>query len=227
MKILELDTSEEYQIKFKQTPTGEAFPWVDVIDQMPVNHNPDDPYFVSRGIKTWWERSPSQIDGIAIHHAISHNMQAIADYITRPRAQGGKGRPTTEYTFWITTSGEVRLCNDLKWGCWHDHCGHQNTHISIGFAGRWDYEKPPTVQLEACANLCRWLMNEYDIPLVNVKGHQEWARDCAGVSTACPGWNVAKWKTDFYALFGVLPSFSVEQPPMLPLLESQIELSLE
>lgn len=205
MKILELDPTQEYHLKFKKPPTGDAFPWVDVIDQMPYNLTPDDPYFISNNITTWWARTPDQINGITIHHTISHNMQAIADYITRPRAQCGKGRPTTEYTFWITTNGEVRLCNDLKWGCWHDHTGHRNTHISIGLAGRWDYEKPPTVQLEACADLCAWLMKEYDIKLDNVRGHREWAN---GI-TVCPGWSSAGWKQDFYNLLTGLPSFAI------------------
>jgi len=197
MKNLCLDPTREYHLKFR-IPNSE--PWISVIDQMPRNDTPDDAYFVSRRLSFWWERKPEQIDGITIHHTLTHNMMAVANYVTRSVRHGGKGRPTTEYTFWVTIDGEVKLCNDLLWGCWHDHCGHRNTHISVGLAGRWDYEKPPQVQLLAAAGLIKHLQEMYKIPLVNVKGHNEWAQIMAGIHTACPGWNKSGWKGDLFKL---------------------------
>ena len=173
-------------------------PWVDIIDEMPTNPTPDaTPWIAQRG--GWWQRTSGDIDGITIHHTLGHNPVATAFYITKPRAQGGKGHATTQYHIWITADGEALLCVPFTEGLLHDHCGDKNTHISIGMAGRLHENKPPQVQLEKCAEVVAYLMREFSIDIANVAGHNDWAHDCSNVITVCPGWDIAGWRNDFYA----------------------------
>ena len=183
------------------TPKPEH-PWTDMRADFPINTQPDDPYFVRNGLTDWWIRETGQLDAITIHHTLSHNPIGIADYITRSVHSGGKGRPTTEYTFWVTIDGEILYCVDIERGCWHDHTGHQNTHISVGMAGRWDYEPPPLAQMQSTADLCKHLMALYP-SIASVKGH------CDYFSTACPGWNGAGWKAQFYNLLSPSSAFAL------------------
>jgi len=158
----------------------EILPYIDIVDDMPVNPNPVAP-------SAWWRRTPEQITGITIHHTMSHDPKATARYCTDV-----KSRPSIQYHFWVAQDGLVYLCAPLSWGMWHDHCGHYNPHVSVGMAGRLHERKPPDVQLQAAARITAWLMNEYDIPLSKVKGHNDY------YATLCPGWDAMNWRSDFY-----------------------------
>jgi hypothetical protein len=173
-------------------------PWTDARGTLPTNPRPDASALIAqRG--GWWKRALEDIDGITIHHTLSHNPAATAAYITKPVAQGGKGHATTEYHFWVTAEGEALYHVDLTEGLWHDHCGDHNTHISIGMAGSLHTAKPSTAQLTAAARLVAYLMRWLDIDMANVAGHNDWAYKCSKVSTVCPGWDKAAWRGDFYA----------------------------
>jgi hypothetical protein len=80
----------------------------------------------------------------------------------------------------------VLLCNALTEGCWHDHTGHKNTHLSVGMAGALHLYAPSDAQIDATARVCAWAIDNPDIPLVDgidkIKGHMDWYK------TACPGW---------------------------------------
>jgi hypothetical protein len=174
-------------------------PWRDIRDEMPVNSRPDATALLAqRG--GWWQRELSDITGITIHHTLSHNPSQVAAYIVKPKAQGGKGYPTTQYHIWITREGEALYCVDLTEGLWHDHCGDKNTNISIGLAGSLHTAKPPLVQLVKAAEVVAFLMRVLKIDIANVAGHNDWARKCANVSTTCPGWDQAGWRSQFYGL---------------------------
>lgn len=80
---------------------------------------------------------------------------------------------------------------------WHDHCGHQNRHVSVGLAGRLHESKPPAAELRAAARIVAWLMDRYGIPLAEVQGHND-----RYASTICPGWDQADWRDDFYTALG-------------------------
>jgi len=177
--------------------------WTDLRAQLATNPAPDEPWLKARGIKDWWRRTPEQIDGITIHHVASVGTpQATAIYCTRPKAQGGKGLPRTQYNYWIDPDGTIYYCLDVLYGPWHDNCGHENTHVSIAMNGALHRTQPTTTALLSTARLVAWLMREYAISLENVTGHNEWAMRCLGLSknfTQCPGWTVMGWKTNFYA----------------------------
>lgn len=197
METIILQPGTEYRIVIAEKEQS-SVPWVDVIDQMPTTNTPDDPYFIQNGLTNWWQRELSEITGITVHHTLSHNKLALANYFVRSVRQGGKGRPSTEYTFWVDIDGNSFLCGPLESGCWHDHTGHKNTNISIGIAGRWDYETPPEKQLRGLATLVSFLMDWLDIPIEEIKGHCE-----RFTRTVCPGWNRAGWRSRF---FQMLPS---------------------
>ena len=159
----------------------EALPYIDIVDEMPVNQNPTAP-------DAWWVRTPEQITGITVHHTMSHDARATARYCTDV-----KGRPSIQYHFWVAREGEVYLCAPLEWGMWHDHCGHENPNVSVGLAGRLHEAKPSEVQLQAAARIVAWLMEKYNVPLPEVQGHND-----RYAGTICPGWDHADWREDFY-----------------------------
>jgi len=160
-----------------------AGPYEDIIEHIPVNPNPKDP-------PAWWIRKLSEIQGITIHHTLSHNPQNVARYVIE-----SKGRPTLPYHFWVSQAGECWLCVPLTYGMWHDHTGHRNVNISIGMAGHLHKVWPTQKQLDATARLVRWLMREYEIPIEQVQGHKD-----RYASTVCPGWDMAHWREVFYEM---------------------------
>jgi len=177
------------------------FEIVDVRDQVPYNHNPDGSAIL-RERSGWWKRTPSQIDGITIHHTMTNNWQATAAWTARNKANGGKGYPAIQYHYWVQADGTILYLLDVREGCWHDHCGDKNTHISIGMAGRLDIAAPPEKQLQAAAWLARQLAYTYGISVDNIDGHREWSQRCTGkYQTTCPGWHVSGWRDAFFNAF--------------------------
>ncbi len=172
-------------------------PWSqNIIHELALNHGCSG--MLANG---WWQRRVDQIDYVTIHHTYGWNSpHALAEWYV----QKDGGRPSIPYTIWVTETGEVLLCNKLTEGCWHDHSGHENSHLSIGMAGALHKYAPTDVQLEAVARVCAWVINNPDMPLVRgvdeITGHMDW------YSTACPGWldtgegaPSGLWKPRFYA----------------------------
>lgn len=178
-----------------------APPFTDRIAEMPTSYAPDHPYFLRREWLQWPTRSLQEIVGLTIHHTLSHSPLATAQYITRPRANGGKGYPTTQYHYWVSQSDGCPIFHlvDDSLQVWHDQTGAYPTTLSIGMAGRLHEQRPPDAQIKAVAGLVAWLMKEYDIAEEDVMGHVDrWS------STVCPGWyaeGIAElsgvWKRDF------------------------------
>ncbi len=156
-------------------------PFEDIIADIPVNPSPTSPV-------AWWVRQLSEIRGITIHHTLSHSPIATARYVIEK-----KGRPTLPYHFWVDKDGAAFLCVPLHFGMWHDHTGHRNVNISIGMAGHLHKVRPPLAQLETTVNLVLWLMEEYQIPVDQVRGHKD-----RYAATICPGWDAKMWREQFY-----------------------------
>lgn len=169
-------------------------PWDDVIiDQLA--HNDDCPSPLQNG---WWQRTLDQIDAVTIHHTYgSHDPYALAaSYIHK---EGG--RPSIPYTVWVQKNGTILLCNALTEGCWHDHTGHKNTHLSIGMAGMLNEVPPTDDQLRATARVCKWAIQSDQLPgigsIFDITGHMDWT------ATSCPGWasdETGNWEDDFYRI---------------------------
>ena len=149
----------------------------------------------------WWQREWAQINGLTIHHTMSHSPHATAAYnINKPG-----GRPSIPYHIWVTQTGEVLLCLGLEEGCWHDHTGHQNTHISVGLAGSLHLESPPENQLDAAAKVAAWAIQTDTLPAIGgieqIKGHKDY------YPTTCPGWDSpdsGQWKATLYERIGAM-----------------------
>jgi len=140
----------------------------------------------------WWQRMLEQIDGVTVHHTLSHSPHATAAYYV---TKGG-GRPSIPYHVWVTETGQVLKCLDFTEGCWHDHTGHQNTHLSVGMAG--DRRQPPSeAQLSALVRFCTWCLDNLNVD--EVRGHKDY------VATVCPGWDEGGWKAEFYRRLGQEP----------------------
>ena len=71
--------------------------------------------------------------------------------------------------------------------------------MSVGMAGSLHVAKPSYEQMEACAKLCKVLMDRYGFGIDQVQGHNDRAK-LAGVNTVCPGWDSAEWRDDFYTI---------------------------
>jgi len=166
--------------------TDDGRPWSrDISGELA--RNPHCPPPLQRG---WWQRELSQIDGLTIHHTLSHSPWATAEHYVHK----GGGRPSIPYHIWITEAGEVLLCLPLTEGCWHDHTGHRNTHISVGLAGERHKYPPTAAQLAAAVRVAAWAINnpEMQVTVKSVKGHNDY------YSTICPGWDAAGWRAKFY-----------------------------
>jgi hypothetical protein len=174
-------------------------PWIDRVDEMPVNHAPDHPYLVKRGWQ-WWPirgegKCPAKVTGLTIHHTCSHSPKATARYCTNSRGKGGKGYPTIQYHWWVSAGDgcPVFLLADPEWALWSDNTGAYQTTFSIGVAGRWDKDKPSAEQIETTAGLAAYLQKARGILTPEVRGHHDrWS------PTKCPGWHLAGWRDEFY-----------------------------
>lgn len=159
-------------------------PYTDIIDQMPLNPQPTSP-------EVWWIRQLRDIRGVTIHHTLSHSPINTAKYVIEE-----KGRPSLPYHFWVSHQGECWLCVPLFYGMWHDHTGHKNINISVGMAGYLHKVKPPPEQMVAAVRLVAWLMEQFNIPLSEVQGHND-----RYAETICPGWDEGEgWREHFYSL---------------------------
>ena len=167
-------------------------------------HNDNCPAPLENG---WWQRTLKQIDGLTFHHTLSHDPYALArSYVLK---EGG--RPSIPYTLWITKDGEILKCNDLTDGVWHDHTGHENSHLSVGLAGNLTLVRPTAAMIDAAARVAAWAVQNADmsITLASVKGHQDY------ISTACPGWQTG-WKDELYQAIYAELGMTPEPPPPPP-----------
>jgi hypothetical protein len=168
-------------------PVPTAAPWVDITAQMPTNPNASNP---AAHPGYWGNRTPEQTTGITIHHTLSNDPIATAQWIV-----SHKSLPTTEYAVWVRENGEALLCVPTYVDFWHDNTGYPNHHVSVGLAGNRTHGISQA-QLDGLVRVTAYLMEKYGLTLSQVRGH------CDYVSTACPGWNAGGWKAQFYAALG-------------------------
>lgn len=197
---------KKLELARKQLESVEAIPpWIDRVDEMPVNENPFQPDFVRNfygkdHYPFWPTMQYSDVLGLTIHHTGSNSAIDTANHCAYY-----KGYPVTQYHFWVD-AGEgcpIYKLAEPTWRIWHDCTGVYPTTLSIAMAGYLHYHKPPKPQLDALVVLVSYLMDEYNIDISQVQGHRErWA-----LKTHCPGWGPldrskkswgSDWKTDFY-----------------------------
>ena len=194
-----VNSSEKRDIVFEivvraAEKSEDKFQIINKIADMPINKRPFHADF-KRYFNEFWPirgqgKMPSEVTGITIHHTMSHSPLATAQYCTNV-----KGYPTTQYHYWVSANDNVDVYQLLKeeWAIWHDHTGTYQTNLSVGMAGHLHNHKPPKDQIKACAMLCKHLMKKHNLTIENVVGHRDQYS-----KTACPGWDSAHWKNDFY-----------------------------
>lgn len=186
-----LSLHAKYYVAHARCTEAESVPWDrDISAELATNDGC--PGILAGG---WWQRELSQIDGLTFHHTLSHSPHATAARYVRK----GGGRPSIPYAVWVTETGETLLCLALEEGCWHDHSGHKNLHISVGLAGRLHVNAPSDAQLAAAANVAEWAIwhEGMNVTLATVKGHRDY------VATICPGWaseRSGRWRDRLYGL---------------------------
>ena len=175
---------------------GRNAPYIDKRHEMPINLNPFHSDFVRNfpALDMWPLRNHDDVTGLTIHHTLSHSPLATANYCTRT-----KGYPTTQYHYWVSADDGCPSCLlvDPLFALWHDHTGAHPTTLSIGMAGSLHVHKPPREQIEATARLCAWLMSEFNVPIGQVRGHND-----RYAATVCPGWDTMRWRADFFDVLG-------------------------
>jgi N-acetyl-anhydromuramyl-L-alanine amidase AmpD len=128
--------------------------------------------------KTYKSRSLTDIETLVIHHSAvppSVGPQRIAQYHVKNLDWPGIG-----YHFLVAEDGILYQGNELTTVS-HHAAGMNTRSMGICFLGNFNKVVPPPAQLKAGAHLVAWLLQELDLDLDTVKGHQEF------MGTACPG----------------------------------------
>lgn len=135
------------------------------------------------------QRSPKDIDGIAIHHTADEGTPwSWARYHTTPPEQGGPSwgpAATIGYHVAVMRSGIVyKTANDQDRT---PGVAHHNYHlIHIVLQGDLAVSPPTEQQFRELLKVARQYMDAYAIPVDRVRTHGEWQEDPAW-STSCPG----------------------------------------
>ena len=139
------------------------------------------------------------IQHITVHHtaspqksgvALEKKMQSLQRFSqSESRLASGKIKPAwgdVPYHFYIAANGQIAEGREIE------YVGDTNTdydprgHALIVLEGNFENEQPSTKQLESLRELVAWLSAKYEIPVAEIKGHNDYA------STACPGVNLKK-----------------------------------
>jgi N-acetylmuramoyl-L-alanine amidase len=134
---------------------------------------------------------------ITIHHTaspqkeevtIEKKMQTLQNFSqSESRLASGKNKPAwpdVPYHYYIAVDGQIAEGRDIK------YVGDTNTdydpsgHILIVLEGNFENEQVSSKQLESLIELVAWLSAKYEIPVSEIKAHNDYA------STACPGVNL-------------------------------------
>ena len=161
-------------------PSGISRPPIqDLIDALPKHEE-----------KQYGTRSLEDIQMLVVHHsavAPTVGPRRIAEYHVKNLDWPGIG-----YHLLVAADGVIYQGNALK--TVSTHAGRKGNPWGVGicFLGRFmKGVLPPPAQLRAGAHLLAWLLQELDLDLEAIKGHQEL------MQTACPGnqWlKGKKWK---------------------------------
>lgn len=133
-----------------------------------------------------------------IHHLVIHHTAAGPDVDVETIALfhvHRLGWPGIGYHFVIGVDGQIAQTNGLMTASFHARQFNRSA-VGIALAGDFEQGAPPTAQIEACAQLCAWLMEELRLPVDAIEGHREL------VTTTCPGdhWlRGVAWKEDLVA----------------------------
>lgn len=130
------------------------------------------------------KRAIKDIKYIAIHHSatLTGSAEAYARYHVNK-----KDWPTIGYHYVIDKDGTINICNNIT--VRSNHVGNSNKYaIGICLTGDFTKEEPTEEQLQASADLCMLLIDNYET-IEEIKGHSsfpgyDWKE--------CPAFDVMK-----------------------------------
>ena len=171
---------------------------VDMVDRLP-RHSTLPPY----------DERTRPVSMIVIHHTDtpkSTTVQAIAEYHVHGERKAADGSvvkaqwPGVGYHFLIDPHGVIYQGQRETTRSYHVGGDANDYSVAISLIGRFmrknydgtdrapEDQVPTPQQLRSAGQLAAWLMQEYDIPIEQIKGH----RDVWPLATVCPG---EHWKT--------------------------------
>ena len=104
------------------------------------------------------------------------------------RSHREKGWGDIGYHFAIDREGRIWQGRQLNWQGAHVK-DHNEGNIGVVTLGNFDRQAPAASQLSSLNKCVTWLIKRYQVPLTNVRTHQEWN----GARTACPGVNLQRY----------------------------------
>ena len=136
---------------------------------------------------------PTRWNYIVIHHSAGNfgNIQFLQE--VHRRRQAGDPIDAIPYHYVIGNGNGMKMGEVAS--DWRKHNNLWGAHVSgnnrdrnfrglgICMIGNFEKNPVPELQYQALLNLCRQLMDEYQIPLENISGHGH----TKGESTLCPG----------------------------------------
>jgi N-acetylmuramoyl-L-alanine amidase len=132
-------------------------------------------------------RQLAAITHIAIHHTAlppSVGPERIAQaHVAEDLDRGKRAWSGIGYHYFIPADGEILQTQPVELRTFH--VGRHNSYtIGVVFAGSFMNGSTPTArQIHSAARLIAWLLQEFQLQISNVLGHQEFSDN----STACPG----------------------------------------
>ena len=126
--------------------------------------------------KSYGSRSLDKIEQVVIHHSATENgtPEAYAHYHVH-----NNGWPGIGYHYVISKGGKIVQTQRLKTVSYHTS-GQNTRSVGICLTGNYDTQSPPSVQLDSCVKLIKYLEDRLGRNLA-IAGHKEYsAKSCPG-----------------------------------------------
>ena len=139
----------------------------------------------SHSHKTYSTRSLDSVSTIIIHHTVTPN-DFLTENIAHYHIQTNDW-PKIAYHYVVDYLGKIELTNYHETMSYHASAANGYS-VGVALKGRFTYEPPADIQIEAT----RWLVARLrgEMPITNVIGHC----DADGAQTECPGTTWPEWR---------------------------------
>lgn len=140
------------------------------------------PYFKDYGLSFTNLTDRDTTDLLVIHHTGNPKDDNISAESLH-ESHLNKGWAGIGYHFVIRKNGSIELGRPMDAIGSHAY-GYNSHSIGIHLCGNFNLAEPTNAQIESCAVLLAWLMEQYDLPVSSIVGHQDLD------ATSCPGENL-------------------------------------
>lgn len=133
---------------------------------------------------------------VTIHHAGVpwKGDRSPVDFVRGMQSWGQreKGWPDLPYHFLIAPDGTIYEGRPLEYEPESNTNYPLAGNIGVEMMGDFTTQRPTVAQLQSCARVTAWLCEAFDIPPVNIRGHN----DAAPRQTTCPGKDLDRYLRD-------------------------------